>query len=362
MILGILCGIFNEIDIKIIVLSEIVYIVYGIKEIIKNKKIYFNKSLIIVIMSYLFFCIYNLTYNFKDDINKTLVIKNIIKYLEIETIIFLTFQIWCNKDENEFSKFFLYFTTFALISNIIANKNKDISMILHYSQFLVAFIAYMNFENEKNKKIVYVLALAVSVFAKSRTAIIILLIIVCYEYIFKIIVNENKKKEIIKNFLMCVMMLIIAISGINYFKGELSKKSASNVERTMLIVTAIDMIKNNFYFGIGPINFSNYAINYYRLDITSDLSVHNYFLELFTECGFFGFIIMMISYLEIGKRIFDFKKQRLKKNRLLIYILVFLFFNVLSGPIRLLTGIILGISLVEGKDVKNEDCDCNIKL
>lgn len=304
-------------------------------------------------MCYIAFIIYNVLYFYIDFVDSKLVIKNMIKYAEILMIIFLTFQIWINKEEKEFFKFLFFFTLFSLISNILANREKNISTILHYTQFLIVFVAYINLKkSNKNNWLVYLIGLIVSIFANSRTSILLILALVSYEYITQIINEKNNKVEIIKKALICILIVVVTFFGLSYFLEELSKETASNIERTMLIETSIDILKNHFYIGIGPINFANYAINNYGIPITRDLSVHNYFLELLVECGFFGFLLIIISYIKIGANIFNVRKDKLPTNRLLIYLLVFLFFNVLSGPIRVLTGLILGINLI---DKRNED-------
>jgi O-antigen ligase len=281
-----------------------------------------------------------------QDINTDSILKNIIKYIDLAIITVVTFQL-LNINKEKFKKFFLIFCVVAFIVKYLINDKTNISTFLHYSHFLIIFYALFYLKkNNKYNWIIYLLAIIISVIAQSRGSLIIIFSTLLYEYIEKILNIKNSKKDIIKKVLVICIALAIGFVGINYFTNELSKESASNIERNLLINTAIDIAKNNFIIGVGPGNFSRYAINNYGLNISQDLSVHNYFLEVLVEYGIIGFIVMIIPYIYILKNIITFK-GKMENNKIAIYLIVFLFFNVLSGDFRLIYGIMMGISLLD---------------
>jgi O-antigen ligase len=293
-----------------------------------------------------------------QNVNTDSILKNIIKYIDLAIITVITFQL-LNTNKEKFKNFLLIFCVVAFIMKYLVNDKNNISTFLHYSHFLIIFYAlfYLKKTNKYNW-IIYLLAIIISVIAQSRGSLVIIFSTLLYEYIEKMLNIKNSKKEIIKKVLVICIIAAISFIGINYFIDELSKESASNIERNLLISTAIDISKNNFIIGVGPGNFSKYAINKYGLNISQDLSVHNYFLEVLVEYGIIGFIIMIIPYIYILKNIITFK-GKIENNKIAIYLIVFLFFNVLSGDFRLIYGIMMGISLLDIQ--KSSECIKNDK-
>ena len=63
----------------------------------------------------------------------------------------------------------------------------------------------------------------------------------------------------------------------------------------MLILSAIEIIKNNFWFGTG-IGLENYrnAFHKYVSFYHHDSKAHNFYLSYFAELGVFGFILLIL--------------------------------------------------------------------
>lgn len=366
MLLGILCGIGIDFSIGFANLAEIIYIIYGLINIIKDKKIKLTKELKKYMICTTLLILYMLIYFWIDICDTSKIIKNIFKYLDIFIIVLIGFQ-HCQKDEKNFIKFLISFLSTKIIMFIFYNRNAmDMIHILHYSKFLLdIYIIITLFEkNTKTKTILYTISLILSLYSRSRTSLMIILITIIYRLYQNIMENNNTIKEIIKKLVIIIIMAIVGGIGINYFVENLSQTTESNSERTLLITTALKEIKQNPLNGVGPGNFNLYADM--RLGIkfkSNDLTVHNYYLEVLTELGIIGFIIVFLYYGDIVKHLMK-RNCDVKYKNIYLYFLVFQFFNTSSGDQRMETALMLAlifydIGLKTMRSKKNEKCDYN---
>lgn len=152
--------------------------------------------------------------------------------------------------------------------------------------------------NKYNKKLL--LCLLVQIFALflcSKRAII-LYAFTTIVFLIPACINIKKKSNFSKLFLVLLIVLFIGSLSINYFEpfGNVFAKNAYYLSkgnllngRLPLYGQAIEIFKNNFFFGIGIKRFC--LLNELNLD------VHNVYLQLLAENGLIGFLIMIFSFI-----------------------------------------------------------------
>lgn len=349
MILGFIFGFTLNISIGFSSIGEILYILYGLFFITKNKKIIINHDIKRIAIWSLVFILYTFLYIF-SSVDNGLVLKNVVKYADMLCIMLISFEL-CKID----IKRFLYLFSALLFGNFIGvyvfNSFSTISEFIHYSQFLLLiYFLLILFRNNKLIKIILIILIFVlTIIGSSRTSMMIVFVCIMYSLYQYIIGNKNYSfTSKFKKIFIIILFLLVFSGGIVYLNNKLSYESASNVERKLLLTTAIYEIKENPFFGVGPGNFNNYAQNNLGVSLKSDdLATHNHFLQILAEWGIFGFIIYMIPMLVLISNML--KKCKIKKEyqKIYIYYFVFLFFNVLSGITRFKLSVVLAILYYE---------------
>lgn len=368
MVLGIICGITLNISFGSINIAEIIFILYSIAYLIKKKKIKIDKNFNTYIIFSLIFIMYTFCYYKLEIVSNENIMKNAIKYTEMLIITFLAYE-QCIYDVDKFLKFFEVFLLTDFVFSYLGHTYKSFSYFIHYSFFilLMCILLVIYDKNKKVKTLLYIIAFILSIVGHSRSSLIILLITILYEMYQYILSNKREKSRQLKKVLVITMLLISALIGLNYFTENLAIKSASNTERTLLLNTTIEEIKENFIFGVGPGNFNYYAQNVIGVKLAStELTAHNHFLEIFAEWGILGFIIYMYPLIGFIIKLIKKEKVSLRYKKLYIFYFVFLFFNVLSGDARIKFAIILAIMFydkyINGGNDFIEKRNSNIKL
>ena len=368
MVLGIICGLTLNISFGSINIAEIIFILYSIVYLIKKKKIKIDKNFKTYIIFSIIFIIYTLCHYKLETVSNANIMKNAIKYSEMLIITFFAYE-QCIYDVDKFLKFFALFLLTDFVSSYFLHTYKSFSYFIHYSFFILPmYILLVIYDkNKKVKTALYIIAFILSIVGHSRSSLIILLITILYEMYQYILSNKQEKSRQLKKVLVITMLLISALIGLNYFTENLAVKSASNTERTLLLNTTIEEIKENFIFGVGPGNFNYYAQNVIGVKLAStELTAHNHFLEIFAEWGILGFIIYMYPLIGFIIKLIKKEKVSLRYKKLYIFYFVFLFFNVLSGDARIKFAIILAIMFydkyINGGNDLIEKCNSDIEL
>ena len=89
-------------------------------------------------------------------------------------------------------------------------------------------------------------------------------------------------------------------------------------------LSAIEMFKNNKYFGVGPKNFRKICNNkdYYLNEFSCSSHPHNYYIQLLSETGIVGFSLISIIYLSFIYLFFNNITKHNNKDFLSKYILI----------------------------------------
>ena len=211
-------------------------------------------------------------------------------------------------------------------------------------------------DKPKIKLILYVVAILLALYSRSRTSLMIILMTIIYN-IYQILLKQNlDKNKLIRKVIMLISLMVVGIIGINYFSNNLSKETESNEERKLLLRTAMMEIKQNPLTGVGPGNFNLYA----KLELntrfkSADLTVHNYYLEILTEWGVIGFTIFFFYYIKIIKVLIK-RVPNMMYKKIYIYFFVFSLFNTSSGEQRIKIAILLSIIFYDLSKEYKEVC------
>jgi len=121
-------------------------------------------------------------------------------------------------------------------------------------------------------------------------------------FIFSFLFKGKKYKIIafVTVFLLGLIGILLLATQRDFFGGT-AILEASSLNRIQLILGGIEIIQNNWLFGIGYTNFGNYyvatyvsdtlrisAFNYFMLGYAT--SIHNWLIEVWAEQGIFGLI------------------------------------------------------------------------
>lgn len=343
-ILGILFGLLNLIDLEIAGLGEIAFtvILFYYAYIKKHKKINFtNKKILVYIV---LFIIYIMFYFLLSRVSKILVLKNLMKWI----IIFV--QILCIynclvKNEKTTLDFML---PYLLISKYIECINVSREWFLHYFILIFLFILLLRHKNKgKYEILLYIVCLFYTFIGKSRIALVLFATLVGYKLIYSFLKDFsslNKMKQL-KNIFVVMMAIVWGIIGINYISNKVTTSTESNNERILLIEIAFEEFKNNMLVGVGPGNYNNYAQNELGYSLRGkELSTHNIYLEILSEYGLIGISIFGMMLVQLIKQLFN-AKNNIYSNFLIVHLIVYYLFSTFAGMNRLIFAIFIASSL-----------------
>ncbi|NOZ62197.1 MAG: O-antigen ligase family protein [Calditrichaeota bacterium] len=244
--------------------------------------------------------------------NLTMVLKALFKWVEIFFISFLIF--WYVRDFGRFkivywliflstivSILFTFYQVFS--SKLVLFQDR----ILPGYDSLYAFCLILPFWQRNEKfitRLLTIFLLLCAFLSLSRGVWLgIFLIFLAYQKIY------NNKKLVLK---LSAIFVIIGVVGLllieplqqfvlKRVEEILTLKNVSNVERISLINYALLGFSSSPLWGIGALNFPSYLAKHglTRGLVAKDLSVlapHNLFLQILTEQGIFGFVIICLIF------------------------------------------------------------------
>lgn len=304
--------------------------------------------------------------SFWPAMDKTLVISDLLKWVEILAFVILVF----NFKYFKYIYWILFLVTFSpvLISlwSAIVNLNLfsgyrvlpgypsvfTLSLLLPFSKknFLIGFVC--------------IFLIIVNILSITRGAWVAMLVVLGYY----ILINLRDNKKYIFKMLGIILITILVLVNIPAVQNNIHRRtlnplltnSTSNFERSGMIALCIDIFRENPIIGIGSGNFGKYVMeNPYLfkgkyLEIPENMAPHAFFLQLLAENGIFGFIAMVMVFLILVKVLFE-EKRYLKYQDGKEYILglrmfylsfmIHLIFGFVAGSNRLIFGLLMGLSL-----------------
>ncbi|WP_207647746.1 O-antigen ligase family protein [Clostridium estertheticum] len=336
-----------------------------------TKKVVITKALGMYSIIMVMFIIYTFLFYYVDIIYYGDIFKSAAKYMCI--FILTVFSYLKLKDNRQ--KFYVFLIGFAisdfLVKAFLINMNNKywlLSMFststLHVANFLLPLLLLMQIKKIKSHyKILLIIGLLVSIYCMSRTSIVTS----CVVYIYILYVGNNNKNierkyKLIITCFKYVAIFILLLLFVNVMSRELSQVTASNIERTNLLNAAIEIIKTNLIFGVGPVNFARYSYEILRIPFQSNIAVHNYFLDVWVNWGSIGFILIMMPFIKPIRAIIGYRESVEMSAVLFIYFIIVLMFNVVSGDFRIIFSFLMANALIVGEDLvkKNNTLSVNV--
>ena len=191
----------------------------------------------------------------------------------------------------------------------LAGQTGNNAFLILIGGIIVIYDLY--FDNKKNKfiSIVNLLIIIISILLTDKRMFLLLLLVVLmiYTYIYL------KNKKLTKRKMLAIMIGLIAFCSFSYYAVNNFKvfsrfSDISNMMngRDTLALSAIQLIKENYLFGVG--------INNYIPASGQSMYTHNVFLQLASELGvFFATIVIIIIISSLFKKTtYLFKKAKME--------------------------------------------------
>lgn len=319
----------------------------------KGTRILLEKSILLKIFIYsLFGFFFSIILSSINAINRLLVLKCFLKWVEIFLLSLLIFLYIRNYKNFKNIYWLLFLSSFGFllipITEIIIGKKSafDYRIFPGY-EAVFSLSLLLPFTNRKKILAIFIILICfLSIFLSlSRGAWIASLLCI---FLFLRGTKLKYKLAVISGAILIVLALL-SITQINelvklkLYSAFLSE-SASNIERLVMIKVAIKAFLNNPITGIGGLNFPAFLITSGYTNILHSanvwrLSPHNYFLQIATEEGILGlvafttmistlfFIVFKVSAVPMFNKSFTFYLIGLR-----LFCICFLF-NLLLGYI-----------------------------
>jgi len=304
--------------------------------------------------------------SFWPAMDKTLVISDLLKWVEILAFVILVF----NFKYFKYIYWILFLITFSPVLISLWTAIMNLNFFSGYRVFpgypSVFSLSLLLPFAKKNILIgfVCIFLIIANILSITRGAWVAVLVVLGYYIWFHI---KSDKKNILR-VVGIILIVIIVVISIPAVKNNIAKRlinpnlffSASDYSRSGMFSLCVDIIKKNPVIGIGSGNFAIYAAEnpYFYLgkylEIPENMAPHNFFLQIFAENGIFGFIAMAMIFLILAKVLFE-EKRYLKYQDGKEYILglrmfylsfmIHLIFGFVAGSNRLIFGLLMGLSL-----------------
>lgn len=293
-----------------------------------------------------------------------LVLKDGIKWIEIDIIIIGLFLFLTNCRRFRIFYWILFFACFLFLVEIGVRYFTGILVIKSYRlipgyESAFAFALVLPFIGEKSKYflIVAFLCFGSALFSLSRGAWLASGFVSLYTFCF---LNKNSKKLFI---VLALLLLIISFSTEPLRSFIFTKSStifatedASNVERTSLIILAWEAFSSSPIFGIGALNLFGYmqriGFNGIAVGELEVVSVHNTFLQIAAEEGLFGliaFVLMVGSIFAIllsrKRKLMNISPYLIGLTNFYIVMIVNFVFGYIASQFRFFIALLFGLIL-----------------
>jgi|SRR5690554_504647 len=349
----------SSFEVPIYLVLIVTYFLFNIKN-IKQSKIPLNVLIIIFYftLSMLLTSLININ-NF--GINMNLIIKYIINFMFMLMIFVVNFsnnQLLIILKGSLFS--FLVYMLLTIYLYIIVN-NKDFigvdftnyttigrnSLSIILGVFLIASMIIL--ENNIIKTLMLIVFGVSSFLLQSRGLIISLFFVVLVYMILHM--RKSRIKSFFKSFSLIIIVSLIGIfimkkyinldiifdriKTINIFNPT-NDDISSNLSRKLLFKKGIEIISNNFIFGVGLGNFGNYT----STSVSTLHIAHNDYIGIFSEMGIFGAILIVVLFFSIFPKIIKNITSKGYSNKILLflsmvnlYFIIYMFFiDLINTP------------------------------
>ncbi len=304
--------------------------------------------------------------SFWPAMDKTLVISDLLKWVEILAFVILVF----NFKYFKYIYWILFLVHFfpVLISMFFAILNLNFFSgyrVLPGYPSIFSLSLLLPF-SRKNHFIgfICILLFITNILSITRGAWLALVVVLSYY----ILINLRDNKKYIFKMLGIILITILVLVNIPAVQNNIYRRtlnplltnSTSNFERSGMIALCIDIFRENPIIGIGSGNFGKYVTeNPYLfkgkyLEIPENTAPHAFFLQILAENGIFGFIAIVMIFLILAKVLFNKKIYLMRHDdrsyilglrMLYVALMIHIIFGYVAGGGRLVLGLLMGLSL-----------------
>ena len=269
-----------------------------------------QENFLIILMYFIFYIL--LKYHF-DNMEK---LKALNKVIVVTGICIAIYSLLNLKFEGSLT---IFHGVHPWVNDWKSNMSGTMSYKNHYSAYLnfLFYFSLIHFNKKVNKKttakfnvfiVLFIVFLVLQLLTGSRFGMFIyvissiLLFIIFYKKILKV------SKYILVGLVPVLTFSIIYFFGFNKFV----EIGLSMNGRDDLYISAINMIKDNFLFGVGP---NGYASEYAAYKLPSlgitemSKKAHNDYIEFFANYGLFGTLMLLIFIVTIKNKILSFDNR-----------------------------------------------------
>jgi O-antigen ligase len=215
------------------------------------------------------------------------------------------------------------------------------AMFLVFSIIILIYLYKQKFFTKRIYKIILLVAILFMVLMiyllQSSAGLLVLGVLALISALYEIKKGYRKRFIFIAVFILAIGLTAILFSKAFQTRLSLLNKNIINQSKVSTLkdgnrpaiwYSSFQIIKENFWFGVGPANIYNKLIEKYKAYGFNEaakerLNAHNQYLESFTGLGIFGFLALM--YIIIGGFVYAYKH----KHYLLFFLLLILSINFL---------------------------------
>lgn len=304
------------------------------------------------------------------------VIKDGVKWIEINIIIILLFLYLKNEKRFKFFYWILFLSCFLFIAEVLINYFAGVYNMSFYRIFptyesTFAYALALPFIKKKSKWITAVVLICFlsAFFSLSRGAWLGLALVTLYSFRH---FRSSEKLAII----IFTLLFFFIVFNFELIKSYILLKTttitsagdASNFERVLLLKLAAQAFLSSPVFGIGALNLYDYMLRsgfegiiMGNLDV---ISIHNTFLQVAAEEGLFGlsaFLIMIYSIWAILKNAKNASKNHspyiMGLVNFFIVMSVNLFFGYIASQFRFFIALLFGLVLALLRNLPADEND-----
>jgi hypothetical protein len=139
-----------------------------------------------------------------------------------------------------------------------------------------------------------------------------------------------------------IVSTIFALCGITFF--YLLIRTSFFLDKLLVWKTALAVIRDNFFIGVGFNNYKSVSLSYGTLENIDILYCHNLFLQIIAENGIIGFILFLsllsVFFFFVIKKL-KFRKEKITYLFVLFAVISFLFYNFFNSAAFISTNMLL---------------------
>ncbi len=237
---------------------------------------------------------------------------------------------------------------------------------LSFLGVLVVILGLFQFIQIKFKLIYLSIIYLMIISTASKIGFIIVILSMIIQLIISLKSNYKVKKPVIIGVFaiaLSAIVLLIVLSGSGLYKRITNEKNLSGSigQRELVMKSSLEMLSDNWFWGIGSGNFEKVYLNGYKHDdassASSSFTAENFFIDYYLYNGLIPTLILLFIFISLIYRSFKSKSKWQQGIALsIVYFLVTgLVTSLRSVPINIFLFSLIGIQLkLERQDINTQ--------